>query len=188
MQIKMFEGSRETIQQWVMTEDGLRDAAAVFEEILRGDSAPIVSFQGTAARKMGIEGTMIPADLARDYADQVDMLTENRLRIKELVEAGGRFQLVVVDRHGQSAIGGGRRYPFGFALRNSEAGVKDDDAQCGMAAAKIVAIARRERLAGLISAQQEEEVRRITTLATEIVAARGHHVLPEAVDESAPVG
>lgn len=149
-QMPLFQATHTTEYHWKMPKQSIHDVADVLLTLLRngqGVESP-VTFRDVVKANMGLCGDSVPDKLARVFADQVDAVTEERARIKDLIEDLGEFSLTVVDSLGRPAIRGGD--PDGFLIRQSLAGYADARAQLGMAAGKIKAVARRGALSGSI--------------------------------------
>lgn len=153
-QATLFEIEFKMVPVWEMSRLSAREAANILMLLLQGDT-PVeqVSFGEIVKHKMGLAGDMVPDSLARDYANQVDAVRQERLKIKEFVEETGDYRLAVIDEHGRSALRGGD--PCAFALRGSVAGLLDTAAQWRMVAGNVRKVARDAQLTGLMSQQDQ---------------------------------
>lgn len=104
---------------------------------LLADGRRRVSYAEIVKLALEITGDSIPEALARTFADGVECITQNRLAIKEAVEAIGDHQLVIVDAAGHSVLRVGRATPSGFALRGTEEGMTTDKARIDMALGNV---------------------------------------------------
>lgn len=150
----LFKAEEKTRTFWEMTRDGVREAADLVIELLQ-TGAELASFGAVVKRRMNLTGDTVPDAMARDYADALDAVAEERLRIKEMVEEGSSFRLCVVDQNDSPAVRGGK--PFGFALRGSASGRLDEQVQAHMTVSKLQRIAERREQAGLLSAEEKNQ-------------------------------
>jgi len=171
-QIQLFEAHLTTRHAWELSRDGAREAADVLVELLRAGTE-VVTFSAIVKHKLGLSGDSVPDKMARAFADQVDAVYERRDYINAIVADTGEFQLTVVDALGRPAIRGGD--PCGYAIRQSEAGARDTMAQVAMSTGKLRAVAKRQRLAGMIDQQTHD-----TLIGT--VDQISRRLLPEATD------
>lgn len=146
LSLAMFDVSKVIEERWSMPPEAVREAAEIVEQILL-EGQTLVAFRDIVKRRMGITTDAIPEPLARQYADQLEAVTAERLSIKEEVEdneQGGNYRVCIVDRQGRPALRGGA--PFGFAARHSSAGVADDRAQFDMVTGRLEALLEREQV------------------------------------------
>lgn len=149
-QLELFDAQERSRDFWEMSRDGVSDAASLLVSLLEEGNEK-VTFGMIVKRKMGLTGDSVPDSLARTFADAIEAVTEERLRIKEAVEDLGAYRLCVIDQTNRSAIRGGA--PFGFSLRESTVGEADERAQAEMTVAKVRKMAIRRVEAGKVSAE-----------------------------------
>lgn len=154
-QLELFEAEEKSRDFWEMSRNGVADAASLLIELLR-EGGEVVTFANIVKRKMNLTGDTVPDALARTFADGIEAVTEERLRIKEAVEDAGEFRLCVVDRLNQSVMRGGP--PFGFSHRHSTSGQADEAVQAHMTVAKLEKIATRRVSAGLLAADDSARI------------------------------
>jgi hypothetical protein len=150
-QLELFDAEERSKEFWEMSRGGVADAASLLIGLLR-EGSERVTFAMIVKRKMGLAGDSVPDALARTFADAIEAVTEERLRIKEAVEDFGEYRLCVIDQLNRSAIRGGP--PAGFSLRESAVGRADEAVQAHMTVAKLEKIAKRRVSAGLLSAEE----------------------------------
>jgi hypothetical protein len=154
-QLDLFEAKEKSRDFWEMSGHGVSDAASVLIEMLR-EGHEVVTFSKIVKRKMNLTGDTVPDALARTFADGIEAVCEERLRIKEAVEDAGEFNLCVVDNANRSVLRGG--YPYAFSHRRSVSGQEDESVQTQMTIAKLAHAANRRVRAGLLSQEDSSEM------------------------------
>jgi hypothetical protein len=124
-----FEAELSMEPHWILTEQGIDDAANIVIEQLKKKERPVY-FNHVAAIRCGLEpNALVPQDKAKFFSDNRKKIHDDRYRIREAVEARSEYVLVVIGEKGESARMNGRAPAYGFDLRDSVAGAQDDKAQ-----------------------------------------------------------
>lgn len=168
-----FEWDTEYKIVYTLRPESFTTAADLMLDLIKETGA--ATWEDIAKRRLGIpiDREDIPVALVKVFADHVEVLKDEHLRIKSRAEELGGVMLKVVDKRGRSTLRGSA--PFGvveFTAGGADAGIEDERAQAKMAVGKLRAVARRSGQAGhMVESRQIQLIAAIDAIGAELEAS-----------------
>jgi uncharacterized protein (DUF2249 family) len=132
---------RETREVWKMSKESLKDAASIITELLKKGST-IVTFSDVVRISLDISTPDIPEHYVHAFSNQLEALTEEQWKVRQLIEQAGEFRLVTLNSKGRDTWSGDSS-AAAFGLYESPAGELGEIAQLKAAIGKLKTVGNR---------------------------------------------
>ena len=133
--------NKELCERWKMSKNSLREAADITIRLFQG-GANIVQFTDVVRASLEIQTENIPEVFVQAFSNQLEALTEEQWKIKQLVDESGEFRLVTLDGQGRDTFSGDNA-AASFGLYESPAGEAGEVAQLKAAFGKLRSLGSR---------------------------------------------